>query len=226
MSNPERPYPPHLKEIEEAENFTELMQSWDMFTWHQEILFTTLRAAVAGNAGESLDDAIAIVDEAKDNYMEALRYITKIVFDEIEHEEAIDVWSNMMYISLKERLATIRSINIRAAYDLTPVAEVRIGAQKIAEGRLKARRDNVIDKLDAGDEIIVNEPVKEKSYQTHEGIGAEHIHEITQDEIDWDDPSQYSEGDEYNQWVLDAIEEELEDHINELLELCPPDLYE
>jgi hypothetical protein len=179
-----------------------------------------------GDAGEDIDDARNIVYKAKDNYMNELRNITRIIFDTIEHDEAIDVWSGLMSIALKERLDAVRSIDVRASFDLAPMAEIRIGARYYAEGREKARQDNVLDKFDANEEIIVNEPAMEKSLQTHEGVGPEYIHEVTQNEIDWDDPSQFSEGDEYNQWVLDAIEEELEDHIDELFDLCPPDLYE
>lgn len=216
MFEHERPLDEELQPFEE-EVYTDLMESWDIFVTEREELFTSLRQAMDGTSGDTLGDAIAAVHLEKQSYIECLEDLTETIFDTVEHDEAVEVWARLIDEDLKARLKAIRAINVQASFSLTPLSELRINAEAYATGREKARADGVLDRAVSSPADSVQSAM----------IGIERLHEILEnDDIEWGNLSEVSEGDEYAEWVLDEICEDLDDHIDGLLELCPPDLYE
>ena len=229
MSNPERPRASNTPDTPELDNirndiYTEadtdldFLKSWDAMIARHDMLLAALACAMDGSAGDTFDEARSVVYALKQEYVTQFLVFTETTFDTIEREDAITIWTHVLQDALTQQLQTIRSLDIRAAYSMTPPSDIRRLAIAYADGRAKKRYDG----------RLKGRPTPPISPSTaHQKVGVEQPHElVADDDMEWINLSDVSEGDEYAPWVLDEIAENLEDHIDGLLELCPPDLYE
>ncbi len=210
-----------LPDIEDDAH-TAFMEALNQFDAHQKLLYEMLREAVAGTAGQTLAETVGAIYEQKEAYANALVNLTETIFDTTTYTDAIETWASITIDDLKRRHTLMASLDPRAAFKLedTDLFELRENAHEYQEGRARARRDGMLDDEAIASEQTYVEPEK------RERISVEKLQEVLMEDMDWDDLTEVSEGDEYAEWVLDDYIEKLENHIDTLLELCPPALYE
>ena len=210
-----RPYSDDLQPFEEV-IYSDFMETWDMLVTQQDLLHTAIAKTMSGEGGDTLSLAIGKVIEMKQAYIESLEEFTEVTFDTIESDEAAEIWAHVIDQAQQERLKLMKFIDERASFDPMPLSELFINAKAYAAGRERAHADGVIDGTPSDE---TDEP--------YEPIGIEQLHEIIEsDDMEWENLTESSEGDEYAEWVLDEVCEILEDQIESMLELIPDDLYE
>lgn len=221
MSKFEKFYSDELEPYEQdADNFNDFMESWVSFRDKEDKLRDAISLALSGQGGNTLADAIAQVMTCKHEYIEDLVMLTEVIFDDIERDEAVKIWMSIIDQTQKARLQLFQFIDYRATFEITPLSELEVSAIAYGAGRDRARADGLLD--EEGETESPDQP-----YGHIEQIGIEQLHEIlADDEIEWDNLSEVSEGDEYADWVLDEVQENLEAHIDKILEFIPNGLYE
>lgn len=220
MSQFEKFYRDELEPYEQdVDNYNEFIESWISFRDSEEKLLHTLSLTMSGDAGETWPEVIDAVETIKYEYIEDLEILSEAIFDTIECNEAVKIWANVIDMTLRARLQLMTSIDSDTAFELPPMSELETNAAAYGAGRERARVDGLLTSAD--------ESVQDETYAEHyEPIGIERLHEILEDDdIEWDDLSAVSEGDEYAEWVLDEVIENLEQHIISLLDIAPRELY-
>lgn len=128
-----------------------------------------------------------------------------------------------MDMTLRARHQLMTFIDSDARFELPSMDELETNANAYGVGRERARVDGLLESAIESTDDDHDDPTYAKQY---EPIGIERLHEILEnDQIEWDNLSEVSEGDEYAEWVLDEAMENLEQHIVNLLELAPRELY-
>lgn len=219
MSQFEKFYRDELEPYEQdVDNYNELIESWVSFRDKEDKLLQTLSLTMSGDAGSTWPEVIDAVETIKYEYIEDLEILSEIIFDTIERDEAIKIWANVIDQTLRARLHLMTFIDTDTAFELPPMSELETNAAAYGAGRERARVDELLKSATQSDDTADDEH--------YEQIGIERLHEILEnDDIEWDDLSAVSEGDEYAEWVLDEIIENLEQHIENLLDIAPPELY-
>lgn len=226
MSQFEKFYRDELEPYEQdVDNHNEFIESWVEFRDKEDKLLHSLALAMSGKAGETWEKVIDGVLTAKYDYIEDLEALTEIIFDTIEKDEAIKIWANVVDQTLRARHDLISFIDRDLAFDLPTMSELEVNAAAYSAGRERARVDNLlasaIESDDSADTSANTDVMK-----NFEPIGIERLQEILEDdEIEWDNLNEVSEGDEYAEWVIEEIIENLDNHIDTLLESAPPELY-
>lgn len=216
MSQFEKFYRDELEPYEQdVDNHNEFIESWISFRDKEDQLLHTLSLTMSGDAGSTWPEVIDTVETIKYEYIEDLEALSEIIFDTIEHDEAVKIWANVIDQTLRARQQLMNFIDPNTAFELPPMSELETNAAAYGAGRERARVDGLLESA--------TEPTDDEHY---EQIGIERLHEIlADDDIEWDDLSAVSEGDEYAEWVLDEIIENLEQHITDLLDTAPRELY-
>lgn len=219
MSQFERFYRDELEPYEQdVANYNELIESWVSFRDREDKLLQTFSLTMSGDAGSTWPEVIDAVETIKYEYIEDLEILSEVIFDTIERDEAIKIWANVIDQTLRARLRLMNFIDTDTAFELPPMSELETNAAAYGLGRERARVDGLLESTTKSDGTADDEH--------YEQIGIERLHEILEnDDIEWGDLSDVSEGDEYAEWVLDEIIEDLEQHIVDLLDTAPPELY-
>lgn len=226
MSQFEKFYRDELEPYEQdVDNHNEFIESWVEFRDKEDKLLHSLALAMSGKAGETWEKVIDGVLTAKYEYIEDLEALTEIIFDTIEKEEAIKIWANVVDQTLRARHDLISFIDRDLAFDLPTMSELEVNAAAYSAGRERARVDNLLASAIESDndaDTSANTDVT----KNFEPIGIERLQEILEDDqIEWDNLNEVSEGDEYAEWVIEEIIENLDNHIDTLLKSAPPELY-
>ncbi|MDQ5982186.1 MAG: hypothetical protein QG549_183 [Patescibacteria group bacterium] len=216
MSQFEKFYRDELEPYEQdVDNHNEFIESWISFRDKEDRMLHTLSLTMSGDAGSTWPEVIDAVETIKYEYIEDLEALSEVIFDTIERDEAVKIWANVIDQTLRARLRLMTFIDTNTAFELPPMSELETNAAAYGAGHERARVDGLLESA--------NEPTDDEHY---EQIGIERLHEIlADDDIEWNDLSVVSEGDEYAEWVLDEIIENLEQHITDLLDTAPRELY-
>lgn len=202
---------------EKPDEFEEHLQT---FEWATGRFIDAFTSAMNGTAGRHFYDAVTLSHTARTEHIDAFDTLSEHMFDAMDRDTAVRSWATIVHGALVKISKAMADIDPRAHFVAPEISDLYPNGLEYFEGLEKALVDGakfygVSDIMQGNDEATAVE-----------AFTIQELPELLESEYDENDSEDDEElRDEYGQWVIAEYANALGTHLDNLLELCPPEKY-